>query len=280
MRYHQKFLPSPNDIVFVSPVSFSENGVYCKLLEYDGIEGLILSTEIVRKWTDSKNNQKTFKYDHVYPVLVMEADDKHIDLSYRKIAPDERDGYVLNFEKFKKIVQLVDELVWAENLNEENMYEQYVWPAMSGDHFLLYNNILKNPDSLVDMYLGDEREKIQRFADNLRKRVTKTDIIMSRDFQLYVFETDGINKLKTILSSNFGPDSKIEIRYVCSPRYQIIVSGQDEERINTMIEEAMKVLENNAIPFKNSLTFDENNVVVKKMECSLKPLNMRGGENE
>lgn len=304
MRFHKKTLPSPNDIVFVSPISFSENGVFCKLLEYDGKEGLILSTEIVRKWTDSKNNQKTFKYDKIYAVVVLEATNKHIDLSYRKVAPEDREKFVNNFAYFKKIVHLVDEMVFFTGLDEKMMYEKFVWTVTNGDHMTLYNNILRDPYNLVKMYLDEHLENVQAYAnyvkghikeslvhkiikeymndcsdevngfiDNMKSRITGTNIVMARGFQLYVFDVEGIYKLKKILSDGFSFD--VEIRYICSPRYQIVGEGQNLASIEEIIERAMEVLKINAGLFKSSLVFDDENVEIRKQEFSLRSLDMR-----
>jgi translation initiation factor 2 subunit 1 len=46
--YEQKF-PEVDDVVMVKVTSIAEMGAYVRLLEYDGIEGMILLSELSRR---------------------------------------------------------------------------------------------------------------------------------------------------------------------------------------------------------------------------------------
>ena len=73
-------LPKVHEIVFAK-LSYSKSGIgnYVKLVEYDNIEGLVLCTEITKYKSDLKS---LIKNDEVFPLVVLSATDKGIDLSY------------------------------------------------------------------------------------------------------------------------------------------------------------------------------------------------------
>ena len=78
-----------DDVVMVQVKSIAEMGAYVSLLEYGGIEGMILLSELSRRRIRSV--QKLIKVGRQEPVMVLRVDkDKgYIDLSKRRVSPED-----------------------------------------------------------------------------------------------------------------------------------------------------------------------------------------------
>lgn len=76
-------------VVMVQVKSIAEMGAYVSLLEYGNIEGMILLSELSRRRIRSV--QKLIKVGRQEPVMVLRVDkDKgYIDLSKRRVSPED-----------------------------------------------------------------------------------------------------------------------------------------------------------------------------------------------
>jgi len=183
----------------------------------------------------------------------------------------------------QKINQLALELIHLTKLDSEKVYENTVWRFLNDDHINMaeeiFYKILNNPEIFVDN-LKDEEEKCKLFLDNLSSRIKASDSSLSRDFELIVFDINSVDKLKSILSledfdkSELEKNVTIEIKYVSSPHYQIVVSGLEIKEINEAIDKTIQFLTENSNKYKSRIKFDEGNKILKKREFYLKPLYM------
>lgn len=78
-----------DDVVMVQVRSIAEMGAYVSLLEYGGIEGMILLSELSRRRIRSV--QKLVKVGRQEPVMVLRVDKEkgYIDLSKRRVSPED-----------------------------------------------------------------------------------------------------------------------------------------------------------------------------------------------
>lgn len=81
--------PQVDDVVMVQVRSIAEMGAYVSLLEYGGIEGMILLSELSRRRIRSV--QKLIKVGRQEPVMVLRVDEEkgYIDLSKRRVSPED-----------------------------------------------------------------------------------------------------------------------------------------------------------------------------------------------
>jgi predicted RNA-binding protein with RPS1 domain len=88
-RFYEQRFPEVDDVVMVQVRSIAEMGAYVSLLEYGGIEGMILLSELSRRRIRSV--QKLIKVGRQEPVMVLRVDKEkgYIDLSKRRVSPED-----------------------------------------------------------------------------------------------------------------------------------------------------------------------------------------------
>lgn len=88
-RFYEERFPEVDEVVMVQVRSIAEMGAYVSLLEYGGIEGMILLSELSRRRIRSV--QKLIKVGRQEPVMVVRVDKEkgYIDLSKRRVQPED-----------------------------------------------------------------------------------------------------------------------------------------------------------------------------------------------
>jgi translation initiation factor 2 subunit 1 len=67
----------------------TENGAYVILLEYENMEGLILSTEVTRKRVKSVKKFLKVGKQETMMVIRVDREKRYIDLSKKQVQPEE-----------------------------------------------------------------------------------------------------------------------------------------------------------------------------------------------
>lgn len=88
-RFYEKQFPESDDLVMIKIMKVEEVGAYVNLLEYNNIEGMILSSEYTRKRTRSVSRLIKVGKEECVMVLRVDTDKGYIDLSRRKAKIEE-----------------------------------------------------------------------------------------------------------------------------------------------------------------------------------------------
>lgn len=72
MRFYEKSLPDPNELVVCQVRQIAEMGAYVNLLEYDNAEGMIMLSELSRRRI--RSIQKLIRVGRNEVVVVMRVD--------------------------------------------------------------------------------------------------------------------------------------------------------------------------------------------------------------
>ena len=86
--YENKY-PTAEDLVIVQVKNVAEMGAYVSLLEYNGIEGMILLSELSRRRIRSINKLIRVGRTEIVVVLRVDEDKGYIDLSKRRVSAED-----------------------------------------------------------------------------------------------------------------------------------------------------------------------------------------------
>ncbi|KDQ09048.1 hypothetical protein BOTBODRAFT_191372 [Botryobasidium botryosum FD-172 SS1] len=89
MRYYSQKYPEVDELVMVQVRQIAEMGAYVKLLEYDNIEGMILLSELSRRRIRSIQKLIRVGRNEVVVVLRVDKEKGYIDLSKRRVSPED-----------------------------------------------------------------------------------------------------------------------------------------------------------------------------------------------
>lgn len=276
MYYYNNKIPNTNDIVFVKITTFSNSGTYCELLEYNNVEGFILNTELDRRVYDPK---KCFKVDHMYPMLVLSVTNDKIDLSYKKIAKDTRNTHISNFSYIDKLYSIIKDIEHVTTLHIDILQKIVVFPKLIQhqqkyltDAQELYYDCIKNPDSFLSDLVNDHKETYDVGVSNIKARTIITKIVVYQNFDFWIFESNGIEKLKTILTHEDFNTLNVNIKYISSPKYQLVIECDNESFVDDTINNFTSYISEVTNKYKCKFAFTKKETIQNK-EYNIKPLN-------
>lgn len=278
MYYYNIKVPNINDIVFIKITNYSKIGTYCELLEYDNIEGFILNTEMDRRVLDPK---KQFKYGIIYPVLVLSINDKGIDLSYKKVKKDTREMLLNQFNNLNKLYSILEEFNYLTKLELEESQKLIIWPKLMlesqsylSDAKELYETYLKTPSDFLAGVMEEHPIKTTEFLNDMKNRLTITKMVIFQNFDFWMFDTNSLDKLKQSLCYS----DEVEIRYISSPKYQLIINCNNEQEYDDILKKFVNYMNTVTKEHKCKFLLTDRQIV-QNQEYILKPLNIFG-ENE
>lgn len=258
MSYYNSKTPKLNDIVFVKIKDFSNSGTYCNLIEFCNIEGFILNTELDRRVFDPK---KIFKIGLIYPMVVLSTDNG-IDLSYRKVKQNEREKLLEKFGYITKIFQFSKDFMKSSGLSEDIILPATMWKFFSENRLenpqKIYIGILKNPSKFTEHIIDNYLEESKTFSTELESRITISHMLVQQFFELIVFDSDAITKLRDMLKYDV-PNT--EVKYYASPKYQFIVTADNQEECDKKINDFINVMNEKAKSCHCSFRLTDRNII-------------------
>ncbi|KAG8791910.1 hypothetical protein FRC12_007825 [Ceratobasidium sp. 428] len=240
MRYYQQKYPEVDDLVMVQVRQIAEMGAYVKLLEYDNIEGMILLSELSRRRIRSIQKLIRVGRNEVVVVLRVDKEKGYIDLSKRRVSPEDITKCEDKFMKSKAVASIMRhvatrtsgaaetetpakeaEAKGAEHKGEEGeeeeedtglpggsdeekleeLYEQIVWPlAIKYGHTY---DAFKLALTSSDMFegLNISQPVLTSLMSTIARRLTPQPIKLRADIELTCFQPAGIDAIKRALKA-------------------------------------------------------------------------------
>src|SRR6218665_70803 len=129
-RYYEHRFPEIEDVVMVTVRSIAEMGAYVHLLEYNKIEGMILLSELSRRRIRSINKLIRIGRDECVVVIRVDKEKGYIDLSKRRVSPEDISRCEEKFARGKtinSILRHVGEILSYNEQQLEQLYEKTAW---------------------------------------------------------------------------------------------------------------------------------------------------------
>jgi translation initiation factor 2 subunit 1 len=123
------------------------------LLEYENMEGLILSTEITNKRVKLINKFLKAGKIETMTVIRVDKDKRYIDLSKKKVQPAEATSAEKHFKKAKMVHNILKQVATKLNCTLLELYEAFGWDLYDkfGHAFDAFRMIMRY---LLSIYLS------------------------------------------------------------------------------------------------------------------------------
>jgi len=187
-RYYENEYPEPEECVVVQVKNIEAMGAYVQLLEYNGVEGMILLSELSRRRIRSVNRLIRVGRNEIVMVLRVDKEKGYIDLSKRRVSPDDIQACEERFQKSKMVHGILAHTAKVLNYEISDLYQRIAWPmAKKFGHALDgFKAFVANPDeAFVDMDVNDELKK--ELLTYVESKLTPQAIKIRCDFDLSCF---------------------------------------------------------------------------------------------
>ncbi|CAG8513612.1 14102_t:CDS:10 [Racocetra persica] len=234
-RMYEAKYPEVDDLVMVNVRQIAEMGAYVKLLEYDNIEGMILLSELSRRRIRSIQKLIRVGRNEVVVVLRVDKEKGYIDLSKRRVSPEDVAKAEEKFNKSKAVHSIMRHVAEKQNLVLEDLYKQIGWPLYKkyGHAYEAFKLAITEPEKIFEG-IEISKEISDELLNNIKRRLTPQPNKIRADIEVTCFGYDGIDAIRTALRAGeaFAP-----------PLYVMITNALDKTLGIEMLEKAISTIQ-------------------------------------
>lgn len=249
-RFYSQKYPETEDVVMVNVRSIAEMGAYVHLLEYNNIEGMILLSELSRRRIRSIN--KLIRVGKTEPVVVIRVDkDKgYIDLSKRRVSPEDVERCTEKFAKAKAVNSILRHV--AELLNYktdeqlEELYKKTAWyfeekSKKQSSSYDFFKQAVNDTSILDECSLDDETKEV--LLSNIQRKLTMQAVKIRADVEVACYNYEGIDAVKNSLKTGLSCstiDMPVKINLIAPPLYVVTTSTPETQDGIKALEDALE----------------------------------------
>ncbi|CAG8533521.1 1538_t:CDS:2 [Paraglomus occultum] len=242
-RMYEEKYPEVDDLVMVNVRQIAEMGAYVKLLEYDNIEGMILLSELSRRRIRSIQKLIRVGRNEVVVVLRVDKEKGYIDLSKRRVSPEDVAKAEEKFNKSKAVHSIMRHVAEKQGVVLEELYKQVGWPLYKkyGHAYEAFKLAITEPEKVFED-TEISKEVMDELLANIKRRLTPLPIKIRADLEVTCFGYEGIDAIKIALKAGEAcrtDNIQIKIKLVAPPLYVMITNALDKNLGIEVLEKAI-----------------------------------------
>jgi len=246
-RMYEKKYPDVDDLVMVNVKSIAEMGAYVSLLEYNNIEGMILLSELSRRRIRSVSKLIRVGRQEVVVVLRVDKEKGYIDLSKRRVAPEEIAKCEERYNKSKAVHSIMRHVSETTQRGLEELYIQFGWPLYHkfGHAYDAFKIAITDPESVFNGITIEEEIKTC-LVKNIQRRLTPQPVKVRADLEVTCFHYEGIDAIKAALKAGESCGTKdfpINIKLVAPPLYVMVGTYVEKDYGVTHLTKAIGLIQ-------------------------------------
>lgn len=256
-RFYEAKYPEIESLVMVNVRTIADMGAYVSLLEYNNIEGLILLSELSRRRIRSINKLIRVGRNEVAMVLRVDKDKGYIDLSKRRVSPEDVAACEDRFNKAKAVHGVLRHLAERRKFHLEDLYERVAWPLYRkyGHAYDAFKIALAEESGggagedggAEDPFsaLGVPPDVVDELKLYIRRRLAPQPIKVRADVEVSCFAYAGIDAIREALFAGIacGTDgSPIKVRLIAPPIYVLSTTTLEKDAGIALLQRAIDTI--------------------------------------
>jgi len=242
-RFYKQKYPEIDDVVMVNVRSIAEMGAYVQLLEYKNIEGMILLSELSRRRIRSINKLVRVGRNECVVVIRVDKDKGYIDLSKRRVSPEEVKKCEEKFTRGKTVASILrhvgEILEYDSDEQLEELFEKTAWyfdekNKHNGGAYDAFKHAVGDPSILDECGLDEKTKDV--LISNINRRMMPQAVKVRSDIEVSCYSYEGIDAVKDALRAGLKLTSEefpVSINLIAPPLYVVTTTTLDREGHST-----------------------------------------------
>lgn len=251
-RFYENKYPEIESVVMVNVRNIADMGAYVSLMEYDNIEGMILLSELSRRRIRSIHKLIRVNRNEVVMVLRVDKEKGYIDLSKRRVAPEDVAACEDRFNKAKAVHGVLRHLAERRKLYLEDLYEKIGWPLYRkfGHAYDAFKIAISEDKNAVDPFadLDVPEDVIEELRTYILRRLAPQPIKIRSDIEVSCFTYEGIDAIREALFAGMAKGSEqypIRIKLIAPPIYVLSTTTLEKEAGIALMNESIDAIREN-----------------------------------
>lgn len=252
-RFYEAEFPQLEDIVVVQVRRIVDMGAYVSLLEYNGKEGMMLLSELSKRRIRSVSKLLRVGRTEICMVLRVDEEKGYIDLSKRRVAPEDGSAKEEYFAKSKAVHGIMRHVAGQNDINVEELCMKISWP-LHKKYGNAYEAFRKHVNEEINVWdeidfsqpgddLSDKAVKLKEDIEvNLRRRLIQQMLRLRAKVEVSCTEYEGIDAIKKALLKGMEAskeECELKIRLVACPLFILSCQCREKELGFGVLNEAM-----------------------------------------
>ncbi|KAI9286462.1 eukaryotic translation initiation factor 2 alpha subunit-domain-containing protein [Umbelopsis sp. AD052] len=253
-RMYEKEFPEVDDLVMVNVRQIADMGAYVKLLEYNDREGMILLSELSRRRIRSVQKLIRVNRNEVVVVLRVDEEKGYIDLSKRRVSPEEISKCEEKYNKSKAVHSILRHVAEKHHIALKELYETIGWPLYKkyGHAFDAFKMAIIQPEEVFEGIQMTPQVR-DELVGNIKRRMTPQPVKIRAQLDLRCTGIDGVNAIKAALTAGEAVSTEevpIKVTYLAAPLYVVTADALDKQLGFEVMEKAIQVMKETLEEFK------------------------------
>lgn len=246
-RMYENEFPEADDVVMVLVKEIQDMGGYVHLLEYNNCQGMIMLSELSRRRIRSVNKLLKVGHQEVAAVVRVDKEKGYIDLSKRRVAPEDIAKIEEKWNKSRSVHSIVRHVAETVGVDTIELYKRWGWPLYRkyGHAYDGFRLAVNEPDVVLEGLEISESERAELLR-NIERRLTPQPIKLRADIEVTCYHYEGIDAIKAALKAGEAMSTEqypIKIKLVAPPLYVVTTSSLSKDKGIEMLNDALDVVE-------------------------------------
>ena len=248
-RFYENPFPEIESVVMVNVRNIADMGAYVSLMEFNNIEGMILLSELSRRRIRSIHKLIRVNRNEVVMVLRVDKEKGYIDLSKRRVSPEDVAACEDRFNKAKAVHGVLRHVAERRKYHLQDLYEKIGWPLYRkyGHAYDAFKLAISDEKNAVDPFADidvpeDLKDEIKMYI--LRRLAPQPTKIRS-DIEVSCFAYEGIDAIREALFAGMAvgtENAQIKIKLVAPPIYVLSTTTLDKDAGVALLNEAIEAI--------------------------------------
>lgn len=252
-RFYPNEYPKVGDIVVVKLEELTDIGVRVSLLEYGGLEGSIMLTELSRKRFRSIRRIIKIGETDVVEVIGVEPAKGIIDLSKKAIITDqERAEALRKYNERSRVHSIVLELARQMTKQQDNqqtdasskiveqVYREFIWDQLDDPYQYFKEYADRKPEEQIEPVIPEEYRLLEKI---IVKRMKSKKQRIRAEVTINCYAPNGIDRIIEALEAGTKISNQIKITYQRAPIYELSLETNQLDQGIQILEECFSVIQ-------------------------------------
>jgi len=256
-RFYEAEFPQVDEVVVVQVKRIVDMGAYVSLLEYNGREGMMLLSELSKRRIRSVSKLLRVGRTEICMVLRADHDKGYIDLSKRRVDPEDAKLKDEAFAKAKAVHGIMRHVAGLHDVKVEELCKKVSWPLYkkyADAHEAFRRHINEEIDMWKDVDftqpgedLSDKMDKLKEDIEtDLRRRLVTQALRMRAKVEVSCSEFEGIDAIKAALLKGLEASTEeceVKVKLIAHPLFMLNCTCKEKKLGFETLEKAIKLIE-------------------------------------
>ncbi|MFH1450379.1 MAG: translation initiation factor IF-2 subunit alpha [archaeon] len=220
-------------------------GVFVKLNDYPGVEGMIHISEISAKWVKNIRDHAKEGETLVVKVLRVDAGKGHVDLTLKSVKASQKKMIVEGHKQNQKAIKFVE--LAADKLKDKDSVQKVV-ETLEDKFESSHDAFQKAKREGVSIFkdIGLDEKWVKALTEIVNEHVTLPRVSIKAEMELHAKGPNGVDTIKTAISKAkeqcTGTELEAVFKYVGAPKYNVELTGLDYKTLEKCLDNITKVV--------------------------------------